>query len=813
MIRLSRIVRDYQDAGALNALVNVQAAVDEHTFATKSGHVLTVLRASGVDFECLDPSQLDQIARRFESSLRIFDEHFRVYQYLLKRDHAIIPARDYANPILQEAITSRIADLKARSAALYTLDIYWVIVYEGWRPARGLRQMLSRMTARPRAASREALSTETKITALEDGLERACETLTNKVASFVVQLEDVVPLERLDKQAAHGFLRRLLNYAPYKSDTGQLKYDEFVDFQICDSALECHRDHLELDDYHVRVLTLKEPPAQTFAHLLRGLQGISTNFILASEWKRESQLTIRQLIQSKRRHFYNAKSSLANYLTTNGQTAPKDMLVDDGAVAVVAELGGCLEELEVRGRSFGQFSLTLVLYDRDPAALRRSVAECLKVFATHDARLTEERYNLLNAWLAVIPGNSAHNLRRLWLLDRNYADLSFLYGPRAGEPVNAHLSAEYLAVFESEGGTPYFLNLHYQDCAHSLVLGATGSGKSFLLNFLITQLQKYDPFTFIFDLGGGYAHLTRLFGGAYLAVGAQEQPAAINPFCLPPTRENLHFLFAFCRVLIESAGYTLTASDERDLAEQIENVYAVEPEQRRLLTLASIVNRTLRLHLHKWVEGGAYGRWFDNVTDTLTLARFQAFDFEGMDKVPEVLEPLVFYILHRANAAIYDLDQAATLKVFVLDEAWRFFRHPAVRRYIVEALKTWRKKNAAMILATQSVDDLRQSEILPVVVESCVTKLFLANPGMDRDTYREIFHLNATEAERIAQLVPKRQILVKKPDLAKVVNLNVDRRSYWLYTNTPYDNQQRTDAFTKYGFEHGLEELTRRNPA
>src|SRR5439155_6774360 len=260
-------------------------------------------------------------------------------------------------------------------------------------------------------------------------------------------------------------------------------------------------------------------------------------------------------------------------------------------------------------------------------------------------------------------------------------------------------------------------------------------------------------------------------------------PACINPFCLPPTRENLHFLFSFCRVLIESSGYTLTAPDERDLAEQIENVYAVDPEQRRLLTIANILHRTLRLHLHKWTEGGAHGRWFDNVTDTLTLARFQAFDFEGMEKVPEVLEPLVFYILHRATAAIYDTGQAAALKVFVMDESWRFFRHPAIKRYIVEALKTWRKKNAALILATQSVDDLRQSELLPVVVESCVTKLFLANPGMDREAYREIFHLNETEAERIAKLIPKRQILVKKPDLAKVVNLNVDRKGYWLYTN------------------------------
>ena len=46
-------------------------------------------------------------------------------------------------------------------------------------------------------------------------------------------------------------------------------------------------------------------------------------------------------------------------------------------------------------------------------------------------------------------------------------------------------------------------------------------------------------------------------------------------------------------------------------------------------------------------------------------------DFEGLDTVPLVLEP-PFYLLHRATATILDPALAATLKVFVLDEAWRF---------------------------------------------------------------------------------------------------------------------------------------------
>ena len=97
------------------------------------------------------------------------------------------------------------------------------------------------------------------------------------------------------------------------------------------------------------------------------------------------------------------------------------------------------------------------------------------------------------------------------------------------------------------------------------------------------------------------------------------------------------------------------------------------------------------------------------------------------------------------------------------------------------------------------------------VVESCATKMFLANPGMDRDAYREIFHLNETEAALIAGLVPKQQILIKRPDFSKVVNLNVDPSGYWLYTSNPYDNQRRKEAFERYGFARVLEQLARSN--
>ncbi len=150
----------------------------------------------------------------------------------------------------------------------------------------------------------------------------------------------------------------------------------------------------------------------------------------------------------------------------------------------------------------------------------------------------------------------------------------------------------------------------------------------------------------------------------------------------------------------------------------------------------------------------------------------------------------------------------SVFKALFIDEAWVLLKNPSIQRYVVEALKTWRKHDAAMVLSTQSLDELKRSDILDVIIESCATRIFLANPDMDRDLYQRQFHLNENEVELIANLIPKQQFLIKTPELAKVANLNVDAKSYWLYTNDPYDNKKRKEAFEAYGFEKGLEVLS-----
>ena len=634
---------------------------------------------------------------------------------------------------------------------------------------------------------------------------------TYRVRSFTRQLADLVQIAVLNQQGQFTFMRRLLNYEAWRI-AGRPQSTQFLDYQVANSNIEAERDHLKVGVHHVRVLTMKEAITETRPLILDSLLKIPANFMVCTEWTPLPADKARKEVNKRRRHFNMSKTGFVSQIANDAtKTNARDVLVDESKQADIDNLGDCLRALG-EGQSLGDFSLSIVLYGDSKAQVDHLVGEFVSVFTNADGNLFIETYNQLNAYFAMVPGNYALNLRKLYLLNSNYADLSFLFTILPGETRNVHLGTEYLAVLETDNSTPYFLNLHNGEVAHTLILGMTGSGKSYFCNFLLQNAQKYNPLTFIFDIGASFQSLTTIFGGSYLNVGQDARDFTINPFSLECTKENKQFLFSFFRVLIEGneQRYRLDFKEERKLWDAIERIYALEPEQRTVSSFSNIIGE-LKERLHRWTKDGQHGL-FDNVDDTLSFSRFQTFNFAGWGDAPDVLEPLLFYVLHRASNEIADPRKLAMFKMFLLDEAWLFIKNETIRSYIVSAQKTWRKHNAAMILATQSIKELEESGMLQIVSESCPTKIFLANPEMDRELYREAFHLNDTELELIAGLVPPGQMLIRKAESSKKVQLNVDSVTHWTATNNVRDNLKKHEYFERHGIAEGLRRLAEDHP-
>ena len=131
MLRLSKLFKNYREIGSLNEQINLYGFIGPHVFLTKTGEVGVILEVRGVDYECLDAAAIDGFTKRLESALKLFDEKWSVYQYLFKRNNETIPYTLYENPIVDAAIKNRIAYLGSKADTLFSLSLYFIVLYDG----------------------------------------------------------------------------------------------------------------------------------------------------------------------------------------------------------------------------------------------------------------------------------------------------------------------------------------------------------------------------------------------------------------------------------------------------------------------------------------------------------------------------------------------------------------------------------------------------------------------------------------------------------------------------------------------------------
>src|SRR5450432_3515434 len=506
MLRVDKVIKPWKDSACLNDHINLYGFWNETAFLTKSGDLGMVVTVPGVDYESLDRSEQEYAVKRLEAALKAFGPGFHVYQYLFKSNRPDIPFAAYDDPVVEAAIEQRRQFFEAKRDHLYQVEIFYCILFEGARSKTGVGAALARLFRDPRGAVgelRAQFTNDDMKTLLRTHIENDVRRLDQHVQGFSRHLADFMQIEVLNQQGQFTFFRRLLNYYDWRV-AGKPQSTQFLDYQVVNSNIEAERDHLRVGDHIVRVLTLKEAITETRPLALDALMKIPANFYVVTEWTPLATDKARKEVNKRRRHFNMSKTGFVSQMGNDAtKTNPRDVLVDESKQADIENLGDCLRVLG-DGQSLGDFSLTSVLYGRDRHELDQLAGEFTGVFTNADGNLFVETYNQLNAYFATVPGNYALNLRKMYLLNSNYADLSFLFTIHPGEKTNAYLRSEYLSVLETDNATPYYLNLHNGEVAHTLILGMTGSGKSFLCNFLLTNAQKYRPQTYIFDIGGSF---------------------------------------------------------------------------------------------------------------------------------------------------------------------------------------------------------------------------------------------------------------------------------------------------------------------
>ena len=332
--------------------------------------------------------------------------------------------------------------------------------------------------------------------------------------------------------------------------------------------------------------------------------------------------------------------------------------------------------------------------------------------------------------------------------------------------------------------------------------GKSGSGKSVLMQELVTGIVGAGGEAVVIDDGRSFQHTAEALGGEFIAFG--KDPARLNPFAMIDAATAAHdgdyreeclamlagVIRRMCRrrgtmddieaALIDAAITAAweTAGNEADLG----------TVQRHLQENGDRRAADMGLALGPWCPGGALGRLFEgSETPSLDnpLTVFELAELKGRGDVQGVVLMLVVFL---ATQRMYHGPRTRA-KAIVIDEAWDLLSGEDSRTFLEGAARRARKYRGALVTGTQSVNDYYANPAARAAWENSDWVIFLAqkdesvellkqekrihcDPGMER-----ALKSLATADGRWAELV------LHGPDGWRVARLVLDRWSVALFSS------------------------------
>lgn len=550
-----------------------------------------------------------------------------------------------------------------------------------------------------------------------------------------------------------------------------------------------------LGQAHVRTLTIAGFPALSRPGLLDALNHQDFAYRWVTRFIALDKTEATKALIRIRRQWFNKRKSMTAMLREVMYNQPAQ-LTDSDADNKAADSDAALQALGQDHVAFGYLTATVTVMDRDRAAVEAKVRAVERIVNGLGFTIRREGVNAVEAWLSSLPGHAYANVRQPLIHTLNLAHLMPLSSVWAGPERNDHLDGPPLLYAETSGATPFRLSTHIGDVGHMLVVGPTGAGKSVLLALLALQFRRYPGAqVYIFDKGLSARAAVLACGGGHHALGLDGigDNLAFQPLRRIDRAADRVWASDWISALIAHEGVAPTPEIKDMIWSALQSLATAPVEQRTLTGLALLLqSAALRVALAPYTLEGPYGRLLDAAEDDLALADLQCFETEALMGQPSVVAPVLHYLFHRLEARF-----TGRPTLLVLDEAWIFLDHPLFAARIREWLKVLRKKNVAVVFATQSLADIAGSSIAPALLESCPQRILLANdravePQL-RETYQR-FGLNDRQIELISRATPKRHYYLQSARGNRLFELGLGPLALALCGASDPDSQKRIDA-------------------
>lgn len=340
--------------------------------------------------------------------------------------------------------------------------------------------------------------------------------------------------------------------------------------------------------------------------------------------------------------------------------------------------------------------------------------------------------------------------------------------------------------------------------ANILILGNSGQGKSYLLKLIQTIFRESGMKVICLDPEHEYVELTENMGGCFVDLmsgeyiinvlepktwdenGSPEDTEAPEAFrCLSRLSQHISFLKDFFRsyknftdnqidtieIMLEKLYEKWNIRDNTDFRELTPEDYPIlsdlydlmeeeykhyDPKKKQLYTAELL--QEICLGLHSMCKG-AESKFFNGYTN-ITDNSFLTFGVKGLPQASKnVKDAMLFNILSYMSDALLTNGHTAAC----IDELYLFLTNLTAVEYIRNFAKRVRKKDSAVILASQNLEDFNIDGIREYTkpLFSIPTHAFLFNAGnIDARFYMDMLQLDKSEYELIRY--PQRGVCLYK---------------------------------------------------
>lgn len=563
---------------------------------------------------------------------------------------------------------------------------------------------------------------------------------------------------------------------------------------------------------HLRVVAVTGYPAASTPGRLDLLNALPFAYRWSNRFIPLSTRAAQKAIARHQQRWFMGRKGMGSFLRemTGGNDAAtvarreqqnETFFYDQDATAMAKDAALAAAENASGASRFGFATQVVVVADPDERHANVNAAAVVTALQDHGFPARVETVNALDAFFGSLPGHGYQNLRRPLVSGRTVADLWPVTGIWPGHAHNPSpffpAGSPPLMHVATDGSTPFRLNLHAGDVGHTLVVGATGAGKSTFVGLAIAQWQRYaaksgpaalGAKTFVFDVGYSHWLLAKAAGAQHydicanpvsssasgeLRADGRPDAIAFQPLADVDQPSERTWAAGWLETLLELQGVKVTPAQRLHIDRAL-SLLAREARVHRTLTELTVQLQDAELAdaIKPYTVGGSYGRLLDADRDGVGTGSYQVFELRSlMDLDDRVLVPTLLYLFRRVER---QLDGRPAL--IVIEELWA----PLMRTVFANRIKQWlltlRKQNAAVMLVAHTPAQLDQVPAKQVLIESCPTRILLPNPEAATPATARGYHdlgLNDRELAILARAIPKRDYYVKSPGGSRLVQLDL----------------------------------------